>query len=69
MTKQQSTATIYQFPKRARPSSGSCRHATKASAPQAAAANYPAVEFGRAWYHEAAVEQEDEVRECRHRQH
>jgi hypothetical protein len=69
MTKQQSTATIYQFPRRARPSSGSHRHAAKASEPQAAATSYPAVEFGRAWYHEAAVEEDGDMHEHQHLQH
>jgi len=67
MTKQQSTATIYQFPRRARPSSGSYRQTVKTTAPKAT--DYPAAEFGRAWYHEAAVEEDGDARDNRHLQH
>ena len=71
MTKQHEqrpTATIYAFPAKPRPASGSQRQACKPAPQQAAAACVPA-EFGRGWYHAAAIEEAEEADELSHKQH
>lgn len=67
MTKQQqqATAKIYQFPARPRATSDSQQRTAK-SFVSSDASQPPAVEFGRGWYHEAAIEEADGARKVRY---
>jgi hypothetical protein len=62
---QRPTAKIYAFPSRPRTASGNAN----VPAQQQAAANFPSVEFGGGWYHDVAIEQDDEARDLSHQQH
>lgn len=63
MTKQneqRQTAKIYAFPAQRRTNPDSQVRAAEA---------LPMIEFGRGWYHQAAIEEANEARDHRRRQH
>lgn len=59
-TAHMSTATIYQFPTRARVESSAASRADRASVAHLHGAPLARTEFGSGWYHEAAMREEDE---------
>jgi hypothetical protein len=69
MTKQleRASAKIYQFP--ARPQAGSVSFQQTPNATGKMAAQFPAMEFGSGWYHEAALEEEELARSRPRRRH
>jgi hypothetical protein len=64
---QQASAKIYQFPTRHRAGLDSWHQAPNANAQMAA--QFPMMEFGKGWYHEAALEEEELARNLPRRQH
>jgi hypothetical protein len=65
---QRPTATIYEFPTRPRAASGNHRQAYRSS-PQQASAQFPSVECGNGWYHEAAIDEDEQDCDLSHQQH
>jgi len=71
MTKQQDlrpTAKIYTFPPRPRATPSSHRHAYLPAQQQLATA-LETVECGAGWYHDAAIEESDDIGDFRRKQH
>jgi len=65
--KQHASAKIYQFPTRPRSNSDSWQQAPNSTGKMTA--QFPTMEFGRGWYHEAALEEEELARNLPRRQH
>jgi hypothetical protein len=68
MTTQRPTATIYEFPTRPRAAPGSHRQ-TYRPFPQQASAQFPTVEYGNGWYHDAAIDAAEQDDDLPHQQH
>jgi hypothetical protein len=62
---QRPTAKIYAFPSRPRTAAND----RYAPVQQQAAATFATVEFGAGWYHDAAIEENDEACDLSHQQH